>query len=67
MPIDGVGPLIRFPLTRITPLDCGIRPAISLSSVLFPQPLGPTSATNSRLLAANETLSSACTWACFER
>src|SRR5438093_827851 len=41
------GSLTAVSRTRIAPRVAGVSPATSLSSVLLPQPLGPTSVTNS--------------------
>ena len=61
IPIEAVGPRTGCLFTRMTPPDGKISPANSLMSVLFPQPLGPTTATNSPSEARNDTRSRACT------
>ena len=40
-------PLTAAPPTSMVPVVAGISPEISISRVLFPQPLGPTIETNS--------------------
>src|SRR5947207_3447562 len=47
MPRSGPGPAISRPCTRIWPASAGMKPPRMWSSVLFPQPLGPTTVTNS--------------------
>ena len=67
IPIEAVGPRTGSLFTRMTPPEGGISPDTSFSSVLFPQPLGPTRATNSPSSAAIDTRSSACTAEFFAR
>src|SRR5437773_2215062 len=47
MPRSGPGPAISRPWTRIWPASAGMKPPRMWSSVLLPQPLGPTTVTNS--------------------
>jgi hypothetical protein len=58
-PIDGGGPCTTWPLTRTAPDVDGSSPATIFSSVLLPQPLGPTTATNSPSSAVSVISSSA--------
>src|SRR5262252_7537471 len=61
MPSSCTGPVTGLPATSIAPSVVGSRPAIMLSSVLLPQPLGPTIETNSPRPIARLTSSTACT------
>jgi hypothetical protein len=54
MPMSVRGAATTVPPTAILPALAGSRPAISLSSVLLPQPLGPTMVTNSRSPTASD-------------
>src|SRR5690349_1695510 len=61
MPRSCTGPVTGLPATSMTPVLTGMRPAIMLSSVLLPQPLGPTIETNSPRARVRLTSSTACT------
>jgi hypothetical protein len=54
--MERVDSLSGFPKERILPEEAGIRPAIILSSVVLPQPDGPTNEINSLLFSLNEML-----------
>src|SRR5262245_30936068 len=56
MPSPAGGPVIGSSLSDNVPEVAMSRPAISLSRVLLPQPLGPSRLTNSPLWIASETL-----------
>src|SRR5262249_44881856 len=56
MPSPAGGPVIGLSLSDNLPEVATSRPAISLSRVLLPQPLGPSRLTNSPLWIASETL-----------
>ena len=53
------GPLTRSPPMVTAPLEAGSSPAAIISSVLLPQPLGPTIERNSPRRSLTETWSSA--------
>src|SRR6185437_11311539 len=55
MPMPDGGPSTVAPPISIEPRDAGSRPPISLSSVLLPQPLGPTTETNSPSPTSNSS------------
>src|ERR1051326_5700310 len=61
MPSSCTGPATGLPATSIAPSVVGSSPAIMLSSVLLPQPLGPTIETNSPRPIVRLTSSTACT------
>jgi len=67
MPILVSGPSTRRPSTRISPLVRESRPASMSSSVLLPQPDGPTSETKAPGAMARSMGSSALTSPAFER
>jgi hypothetical protein len=48
MAMPAIGSVTRSPSTRISPSSIGISPSTQRSSVVFPQPDGPTRATISR-------------------
>jgi hypothetical protein len=52
-------PSMRRPSCRISPAEGGTIPATMLSNVDFPQPEGPTKATNSPLAISRSTGASA--------
>src|SRR5579862_5290747 len=52
---------MRVPNTSTSPDVASRIPASTLSSVVFPQPEGPTSSSNSPVCTLKSTLSSACT------
>ena len=56
-----LGPVTGTPLTRTTPFEGASRPAVRFSTVLLPQPEGPTIATNSCGLTAKVMSSIAAT------
>ncbi len=60
-PTSGKGPVTGCSRTRMCPRLTGTRPATSLSSVLLPQPLGPTRVTNSFSPISSVVSASACT------
>src|SRR6266498_447237 len=60
-PRSQLGRSTSWPSTTIRPALGRSKPAIRLSSVVFPQPLWPTIAKNSCCLTSNEMLRSACT------
>ena len=54
MPMSRRGPSTGVPASRTVPRVAGSRPAEIFSSVLLPQPLGPTMVTNSRSATDSE-------------
>jgi hypothetical protein len=54
-------PVIGAPPRRISPAVGGMKPAMMLSSVDLPQPLGPTMQMNSEAAMSKLTVSTACT------
>src|SRR5262245_6580114 len=61
MPSSCTGPLTGAPKSSIEPSVAGTKPAIMLSMVLLPHPLGPRIETNSPAAIVKETLSTAWT------
>src|SRR5581483_11764315 len=59
MPSPAVGPVTARPSMSTRPLEAGSSPATIRSSVVFPQPLGPTMERNRPSSRSNETSSSA--------
>src|SRR5215212_4303351 len=58
--ISSGGAVTGLPRRRIRPLDGRSSPPTHLSRVVFPQPDGPTTQTNSRSSTVKETLPMAC-------
>ena len=58
--ISSGGPVTRRPRSSTSPAVGRSSPAMTFSSVVFPQPDGPTTQTNSRSSTANETSPIAC-------
>src|SRR4026207_609954 len=61
MPTFSRGPATAAPFTEMFPEDAGSSPEMILSSVLLPQPLGPTMETKFAVWISKETPSSAVT------
>jgi hypothetical protein len=58
--ISSGGPVIVLPLSSTSPRVGSKRPDMHLSSVVLPQPDGPTTQTNSRSPSSKETSPIAC-------